>query len=169
MSQPAKDPWDEDDIDKPPVGIGGWLWLALLQLVSTPILLALSILGRLKAHPPAAAFHDMAGHPIFLVLTNVILLAMIAQILLGVFCVVQFLRKKKSVPRLMTVFYGLGIALTVLVPMQFALDQNLFAKVVDEAATSGQLGFRTSINLAILGIFLLYFGISKRVKNTFIR
>ena len=161
------DPWD-DSIPRELKGIGGWLWLPLLQLIGTPFLIVVSVLGRLKAHPPAAAVRDMAGDPVFLVLAGIVIIDMLAQLLLGLFCLVLFLRKKQSLPRLMTIWYGLGIALSVLVPIQFALNQDLFAKVIDATATSGGEGFRATVNIAILGIFILYFDISERVKNTFV-
>jgi hypothetical protein len=163
------DPWDETVERPPPKGIGGWLWLPLLQLIATPIMLVLSALGRLKAHPPAADIHAMAGHPLFLMLAGIIALVMLAQFLLGLFCLVQFLRKKEALPRLMTIWYGVGIALSVLVPIQFALSPELFSTVVDATATPGQAGLRATMNIVIFGIFILYFGISERVKNTFVR
>ena len=163
------DPWDESAEPKELKGIGGWLWLPLIQLVWTLIMIVVSTMGRLKAHPPATAFHDMAGHPIFLMLAAIVIIVMLAQLLLGLFCLVRFLQKREELPRLMTVWYGIGIALSVLVPIQFALDQDLFAKVIDVTATSGGEGFRATFNIAISGIFILYFDISQRVKNTFVR
>jgi hypothetical protein len=169
MSQPAKDPWDDTAEPKELKGIGGWLWLVLLQLVATPILSVMSILGRLKAHPPAAAFRDMAGHPIFMGLAAIVAAVMLVQLLLGLFCLVRFLQQRDELPRLMTIWYGIGIALGVLVPIQFALDQDLFAKAIDVTATSSGLGFSSTFNIAIFGLFILYFDLSKRVKNTFVR
>ena len=169
MSQPAKDPWDDTDEPRELKGIGGVLWLPLLQLIVTPVLIVMSILKQLKAHPPAAAVHEMAGHPIFLMLAVIVLAVMLAQLFLGLFCLVQFLRKKQAVPRLMTIWYAIGIALAVLVPVQFALDQDVFAKAIDVTATSGGLGFHSTFAIAIFGLLILYFELSKRVKNTFVR
>jgi hypothetical protein len=168
MSQPAKDPWDDTGEPKELKGIGGLLWLPLLLLIWTLVMIVVSTMERLKAHPPATAFHDMAGHPIFLLLAAIVIAVMLAQLLLGLFCLVRFLQKREELPRLMTIWYGIGIALGVLVPIQFALDQDLFAKAIDITATSGGLGFRSTFNIAIFGLLILYFDLSKRVKNTFV-
>ena len=169
MAQTERDPWADTDEPRELKGIGGWLWLPLLQLVWTLIMIVVSTIGRLKAHPPAAVIHDTAGHPIFLMLAVVAAAVMLAQLLLGLFCLVRFLQKREELPRLMTIWYGIGIALGVLVPIQFALDQDLFATAIDVTATSTGLGFSSTINIAIFGLFIVYFEVSKRVKNTFVR
>ena len=168
MSQPAADPWADTAEPKELKGIGGLLWLPLLQLIWTLVMIIVSSVGRLKAHPLGTTLHDTAGHPIFLVLAGIVILVMLAQLLFGLFCLVRFLQKRDELPRLMTIWYGIGIALSVLVPIQFALDQDLFAKAIDATATSGGEGFRATLNIAIFGILIVYFDASKRVKNTFV-
>ncbi len=168
MAQYEIDPWD-DTIPRELKGIGGWLLLPLLQLVATPLLIIASLSGRLKAHPPAAAFHAMAGHPLFLALTSVVFVLMLAQLLFGLFCLVQLFRKKAKLPRLMTIWYGLGIAASIFAAIQFALDPDMFGKVVDATATSGGLKLSTTLLLLWNGFFIVYFDVSKRVKNTFVR
>jgi hypothetical protein len=166
MSQ--ADPWDDSAEPKELKGIGGWLWLPLLQLVWTLVMIVLAAVGHLKKQLPAADIHTMAGHPFFTLLVAVAAAIMLAQLFLGLFCLVRFLQKKEQLPRLITIWYGIGIALCVLVPIQFALDQDLFAKAIDITATSGGLGFRSTLNIAIFGLLYLYFDLSKRVKNTFV-
>jgi hypothetical protein len=163
------DPWDDSAEPKELKGIGGWLWLPLLLLVWTLVMIVVSTVGRLNAHPPATFLNDMAGHPIFLVLAVIVLIVTLAQLLLGLFCLVRFLQKREELPRLMKIWYGLGIVLSVLVPIQFALDQDLFAKAIDATATSSGEGFRATLYIAIFGLFIVYFDVSKRVKNTFVR
>lgn len=167
MSQ--ADPWDDSAEPKELKGIGGWLWLPLLLLIWTLVMIVYSAVGRLTAHPLAADIHAMAGHPIFLMLAAVGAAVMLAQLLLGLFCLVRFLQKRNELPRLMTIWYGIGIALCVLVPIQFALDPDLFAKVIDTTATSGGEGFQATLNIAIFGLSIVYFDVSERVKNTFVR
>ena len=162
------DPWDDSAEPKELKGIGGWLWLPLLQLIWTLVMIVVSTVGRLKAYPPATALHNMAGHPIFLALAGIVIVVMLAQLLLGLFCLVRLLQKRFELPRLMTIWYGIGIALCVLVPIQFALDQDLFAKAIDATATSSGEGFMATLNIAIFGILIVYFDVSKRVKNTFV-
>ena len=169
MSQPAKDPWDEDDIDRPPVGIGGWLWLTLLHLIATIIFIVMAMMKLAKPLSLPANVHELTGHPLFLAVTALIVVAMLAQLLFGLFCLVKFLRKRAAVPRLMTVWYGLGIALSVLAAIQFAANADVFTKIIDATATSGTIGRGAMWNFAFCGFFIVYFDVSQRVKNTFVR
>ena len=169
MSQPAKDPWDDDEIDKPPVGIGGMLWLVLLHLIATPALIVLSMLKLAKPLSLPANVHELTGHPLFLALTALVALAMLAQLLFGLFCLVQFLRKRAAVPRLMTVWYGLGITVSVLAAIQFAVNADVFTKIIDATATSGSIGRGATLTFVFSGFLIVYFDVSKRVKNTFVR
>ena len=169
MPQPAKDPWDEDDFDKPTVGIRGVLWLVLLHLVATTILIVLAMMKLAKPFSLPTNIHELTGHPLFLALTALVALVMLVRLLFGLFCLVQFLRKKASIPRLMTIWYGLGIAASVLVAIQFAANADVFTKIIDATATSGTIGRGAMWNFAFCGFFIVYFDVSKRVKNTFVR
>jgi len=169
MPQPAKDPWDEDDFDKPPVGIGGWLRLVLLHLVAITILIVMAMMKMAKPLSLPANVHELTGHPVFLALTALVALAMLAQLLFGLFCLVQFLRKKAAVPRLMTVWYGLGIAVSMLAAIQFAVNADVFTKIIDATATSGSIGRGATLTFVFSGFLIVYFDVSKRVKNTFVR
>ncbi len=169
MSQPAKDPWDEDDFDKPPVGLRGWLWLVFLHLIATIFFTLMAMMKLAKPFSLPANVRELTGHPVFLALTALVALAMLTQLLFGLFCLVQYFRKKASVPRLMTVWYALGIAVSVLAAIQFAVNADVFTKIIDAAATSGSIGQGAMWNFAICGFFIVYFDVSKRVKNTFVR
>jgi len=165
---PQVDPWD-DSIPRELKGIRGLLLLPLLQLIATPFLIVMFALAPLKAHPPATTFHNLMSDPIFLAVTATVYLLMLAQLLYGLFCLVQFVRRKEFAPDHLTLWYGLGIVISVLMVVQFAIDPDLFVKALDATATSGGLKFHATQVILWNGIFILYFGISERVKNTFVR
>lgn len=162
------DPWD-DTIPRELKGIGGWLWLVLLHLIATPIFVVMTAMARLKPLFQPATLHELIGYPVFLALTGVFVILLLVRLLFGLFCLVQFLRRKAQLPRLMTIFYGLGIAVSVLVTIQFALNPDLFTQVVDATATSGGTKFQATLTILWSGLFIVYFDVSKRVKNTFVR
>ncbi|MDE2135441.1 MAG: DUF2569 domain-containing protein [Alphaproteobacteria bacterium] len=166
MSQ--ADPWD-DTIPRELKGIGGWLWLVLLHLIATPIFVAMTAMARLKPLFQPATLHELTGYPVFLALTGVFVILLIARLLFGLFCLVQLLRRKAQLPRLMTIFYGLGIAISVSAVIPFSIDPDLYATLAGTAVSSGWIGFQTTLVIAVSGLFIVYFDISKRVKNTFVR
>jgi len=163
------DPWDDTIERPPPMGLRGLLWLPMLQLIATPFLIVMFAIAPLRAHPPATTAHNLIGDPILLVLTVLVYLLMLVQLLYGLFCLVQFFRKRDSVPRQMTNWYALGIVISILMVIQFEVDPDLFVKTLDATATSGGLKFHATQVILWNGIFMLYFGISQRVKNTFTR
>jgi heme/copper-type cytochrome/quinol oxidase subunit 4 len=150
----------------PAEGIGGWLLLPLLMLIGMPLYIGWLTMTRLNAHTPMADLHGMAGHPVFIALTGFILAAVAVKLMLGLYCLVQLLRKKESVPRLARMWFGLAIALCVLVPVLYALDRELYSTVIDpDVAPSVR---DAALNIFWNGLWLLYFELSKRVKNTFV-
>jgi hypothetical protein len=162
------DPWD-DSIPRELKGIRGLLLLPLLQLIATPFLIVMFAAAPLRAHPPATTMHNLLGDPVFLAVTALVYLLMLVQLIYGLFCLVQFFRKKLWLPDHMTLWYGLGIVISVLMVIQFAVDPDLFVKTLDATATSGGLKFHATQVIVVNGITILYFGISQRVKNTFVR
>jgi hypothetical protein len=168
MSQATDDPWDETKpkrLDR----IGGWLWLVLLHLAAVTFLVAAKMLGLATPFRNPDNLHELAGHPVFLALAGLVALIMLAQVLLGLFCLVQFLRRRAGVPRWMTIWYALGIAAGVAAAVQFALYPAVFTAVVDQTATAGAIGGRATFAIVLSGILIVYFRVSKRVKAAFVR
>ena len=150
-------------------GIAGWLWVPLIMLLVVPVMIILKLLSQAKAHPHGSAFHLMAGHPVFLGLVVAVLVVMLAQVIFGWFCLVQLLRKKTSAPGLIKLWLVLAVAATVLVAIQFAFDPVLFADAIDADLTPGAERLAVALNVFWFGLWYLYFGLSKRVKLTFVR
>ncbi|MDE2162157.1 MAG: DUF2569 domain-containing protein [Alphaproteobacteria bacterium] len=169
MAQELVDPWDDDGEIKPAVGIGGWLWLPLLHLIAAPFLIAMSLMARLKPLSQPANIHALVGHPAFLALTAVIGIVMLARLLFGLLCLLQLFRKRLQLPRMMTVWYGFGIAIAALGVVQFALFPAVFTQFVEPTATSSGIGMSATFSFVISGIFIVYFDVAERVKNTFVR
>ena len=167
MSQAADDPWDHTKpkrLDR----IGGWLWLVLLHLVLVTLGVAGKMLALAKPFSDPDNLHAISGHPVFLALAGLTALLMLAQVVFGLFCLVQFLRRKAGVPRWMTVWYSFGIAVGVSAAVQFALFPTIF-EVVDPTATAGSIGGRATIAIVLSGLLIVYFRVSKRVKAAFVR
>lgn len=163
------DPWDDTIERPPPKGLWGWLFVPMLQLIAAPFLIVMFAAAPLRAHPPATTIHSLLGDPILLTMTALVYLLMLVQLFYGLFCLVQFFRRRDTLPRQITKWYALGIVISVLMVIQFAVDPDLFVKTLDATATSGGLKFHATQVVLWNGIFMLYFGISQRVKNTFIR
>ncbi|MBU6299768.1 MAG: DUF2569 family protein [Alphaproteobacteria bacterium] len=169
MAREMVDPWEDDGEIKPAIGIGGWLWLPLLHLIVEPFLISTSLMARLKPLSQPANLHALISHPLFIVLTAIIGIALLARLLFGLLCLLQLFRKRLQLPRMMVIWYGIGIAVSVLVALQFAANPDLFTQVVDPTATSGGTKFGATLVTLWSGFFIVYFDVSERVKNTFVR
>lgn len=169
MSQTEHDPWAEDTIYAPPEGIGGWLLIPVLQLVAVPVLTGLSLLKLVKPVMAALKAHQLAAAPIFDAVTIVSVLASLALAALGAYCLFKVLRRRAALPALITKWYWLSIAISVLSAVQFAVQPEAFQTIVDATATSGSVGRSATINILMSGFWILYFANSERVKNSFTR
>ncbi len=149
-------------------GLGGWRLVPLVLLIVIPLMIARQAASRLKAHTPLAELHGMAGHPLFIMLAGIVAILMLAVILLGLVCLVQFLRKKESFPRLIKVWLVLGIVLTVAVAVQYALDEELFNTVIDADLTPGAEKFWATLRILVFGLAYLYVENSTKVKAIFV-
>ena len=163
------DPWAEELIYAPSKGIGGWLYLPLLHLIALPLLVATSVMAQTKAMMDPAAKAALSGHPAFLALMVVLDVAAVVRAVFGIACLVQLFRKRLQLPRMMTIWYGMGIALAVLGVVLYALFPLAFTQVVNPAATPGTVGRMATISLVFSAIFIVYFDVSGRVKRTFER
>ena len=163
------DPWAEELIYAPAKGIGGWLYLPLLHLLALPLMTATSLMAQGKAMTDPAAKAALFGHPAFLALMLVLDVAALARAVFGIACLVQLFRKRLQLPRMMTVWYAMGIALAVLGVLLYALFPLPFTQVVNPTATPGGVGRMATFSLLFSAIFIVYFDVSGRVKRTFVR
>jgi hypothetical protein len=140
-------------------GIGGWLILPLIHLVFSPFYTLWSIGQRLPDIAERAPAHPHAAQGVFV-------LAMLPFFAFLIFCLVCFLQKRREVPWLMTVFYGLT-SFGALVSMIARLKGYEYPDRIAGTSLAAQYTFPTLTQLA-LGIGLIfYFHNSVRVANTF--
>jgi len=154
MSAPALDYETPNAVDGP-VGIGGWLILPTIGLIFTPIAQALAVLGavalaNLKTTPAnlASGLNQLA----------------VANAIYGVYILVaafMFFAKKRMAPAMMIGAYLLAIGLT------------FFSQVVVTHATQAASDPNSSIvvfarPVLVALIWIPYFRMSKRVRNTFV-
>ena len=119
-------------------GLGGWRLVPLVLLIIEPLSILRQAATRLKAHSPLAELHTMAGHPLFITLDGIVAVLMLAVFVLGLVCLVQFLRKKESFPGHVKTWFVLRIVLTAVVAIQYALDEELFNTVIDPSSDAGR-------------------------------
>lgn len=158
--------------DTGPKGIGGWLLLPLVQLIAAPIAAVFVLIAHsrgLNVHAIAIDQIPLIHEPVVLVLTIAAALLLAAMFGLGLYCLVRFLQERREVPRLMTIWYELAIAMNVLAAVLYALYPEFYAKSIDPAAGSLVIGIRVTTIVILNGILIAYFATSRRVKNTFVR
>jgi hypothetical protein len=148
-------PLDDDDeleaTNSGPAGIGGWLLIPALTLVSVAFATSSSILDQELA---AVSLEILAGNAL-LTVGSVVLLAL-------------FFQRSRHLPGLMVVFYVVLVAVATL--EYVAVDRLLLGVTPEIAEREAKLvndGIRISVASAIL--WIPYFLVSRRVKNTFVR
>ncbi len=153
-----------------PVGLGGWLVLPAIGLVVSPIIFTVSLFGESAAafdHEVWAALTtpglETTNVPLA-VLILVEVLADAALISLSLWCLVMFFRCDRVLPTLMRVYIVYALLYTI--GDTVGLDvMDLFDDEVERVTAHAEI-FRQAIYTAV---WLPYFCVSKRVRNTFVR
>jgi hypothetical protein len=158
-----------------PVGIGGWLILPLLHLIASPARIVYELVqGWNEGLAEAGADVEVGVEDVIAGLEYLntgeriaagFALCAAVIVLYAAFCLIQFLRKKRQVPNLMIAFY---LLLGALVVGNYVLLANFPALwTAPEDLSDARTGLiRTAIAMAI---WIPYFIVSERVKNTFVR
>ncbi len=144
-----------------PAGIGGWLILPIVHLVLNAGYIFYTfgagvLAGAHAAEPgePAAASSNT-----FLIYVGFFELAVAIY---AIYCLVRFFQKKREVPKLMITFY---VFLLLSAIGEFSALPSPTAATPD-----GLQGLSGLVRTVIFcGVWIPYFAVSKRVKNTFIR
>ena len=149
-------------------GLGGWLIVPLLLLLVSTFVSVSNAMKWFRLHSPKADFHAMAGHPLFITVAGIVVVLAVVRFVVGLLSLVQYLRKKRSLPRLFQAWFILGIAVIVIVAIQYALAPDLFT-TINPNLTPGAIRFWSTVGIFECGILYLYFDLSKKVKTVFVR
>lgn len=141
--------------------IGGWLVLPAIGLVLTPFVLLFQFFGENYFHKDIwKGFHE-AGYQNADALNVYLGFEFSYNILLFIYCIlliILFFKKRSNVPMLMIIFYGTNLVMLVFgsfILNQSGIDDPTFAKDLSKSVFSA-------------AIWIPYFLVSKRVKNTFV-
>jgi len=140
-------------------GIGGWLILPLIQLIFTPLYLIWLVVQRLPEVAARVPAHAQGAQIAVVLFTLPFFAALI-------FCLVRFLQKRRAVPWLMTLFYGLNIAGLVLIIAHLIKGVGFTDANADQSLVAWR-GVRATIEIAVSVVWIFYFHNSVRVANTF--
>ena len=147
--------------------IGGWMVLPAIGLVLSPFIVIFQMVNTGYFNPELWIAYS--GYENGSLLTAAVGLELGYNVLLLIFNVVLiilFFKKRTSVPILMAVFYGINLVVPILDTLMInaimpeelldpAADRKLYAEIARKAVGAG--------------IWIPYFLISTRVKNTFCR
>ncbi len=159
----------ERQIDPRYSGIGGWLILVMLGLLGTPVRVSFFIFNDLLPiftdgtiqllTTPGTEFY----HPLWLPL---LLFEVFSNAFFAVFAIVllvYFFRRKKTLPRLIIIYFAANIAMLV-------ADEIMCSFIPFIAAQSGAGSYTELVRSVISGvIWIPYFCNSVRVKSTFVK
>lgn len=155
-------------------GIGGWLVLPPVHLVLNAGIIAYTFVTSFmkgynegptqRAAGAASSVIEKFFSPAMLASFGVALIS-VWVFLYAVFCLIRFFQKTKNVPKLMIGFYSLIMIL--------ALANVLAIERFPELSTNPNDTFDAVMGTVRVGIaiaiWIPYFLVSKRVKNTFVR
>lgn len=148
-----------------PHGIGGWLILPIIGLVLTILITAYNLLSGI------ASLQGDVAETLRTQFRDVLLLMYISTALgvicigLAIYCLKLIKDHDRRTPRTMTVFYVVVVGMTIFEAYALSYMAGQFQ---DPSLTDGMA--RDVIrSIVACAIWIPYFHVSKRVKNTFVR
>jgi hypothetical protein len=151
-----------------PRGIGGWLVLPLLRMLLLPVHTVLELRDLSWAlQPEMWAAITTPGtdtyHPLWGPTVIYEVVTLVGFQLFTVLVLVLFIRKDRRVPRVMTIWLALPVLLLV-------IDMVLLGQIpVRAASDQGPRAVELVMTLVAAAIWIPYFWLSVRVKNTFVK
>jgi hypothetical protein len=158
---------EEPRVGEGPRGIGGWLLLPLLGLIVTPIRVGYSLVADYipffrESWPVLTDPNDLSYHPLWAPLIIYEVLGDAVLALTALLGLVLMFRRDRRLPKLMVALYSFNA-------IYIAVDTAVAAQI---PALAGSDDFSASQDLiravVAAGIWIPYFLMSKRVKNTFV-
>jgi hypothetical protein len=152
-----------------PKGIGGFLVLPILGLLLSGFLGLASLISLITPDTWSMVTLLVQGHLQdelvgFVVVSVFEVVSIIALLFLNAWCLVAIFNERRNVPTLMAVFYGGSLALALIDLL--ALSQMPPDVVTKADQFDAMRDFMRAVVAA--AIWIPYFLVSKRVKNTFV-
>ncbi|MEN1785117.1 MAG: DUF2569 domain-containing protein, partial [Bacteroidota bacterium] len=147
--------------------IGGWMVLPAIGLVLTPVLLIVDLVRDGYLTPYIWSAFSTYENSLWLTLATVFELGCnVLFLVFSVLLIILFSKKRTSLPLLMVVFYSLNVVVPIL--DTFLINALLPEELIDYA--EDEIIYRDIVKSIIgAGIWIPYFLVSRRVKNTFVR
>ncbi|MCM3358207.1 MULTISPECIES: DUF2569 family protein [unclassified Psychrobacillus] len=156
-----------------PVGIGGWLILPLIGLITSPFVIIAYLMIDVFPFLTAEGWESIASksgeyyHPLFgpFVITDLIIC--IAQISTVIVLLILFFKKKTFFPKVMITCLTIMLIIDILIGyINLQIIENVFGS---DPLTSQYYMFNVIRAMISTSIWITYFSKSKRVKNTFVK
>lgn len=149
--------------------IDGWLLLPLLQLIASPLFNIVNAIKEGMKGFPQPSPGVLRGELVYGMAAGVPFLLTFLAFVFGLYCLWQFLERKRRTPKLMIAWYVLNMltALSMAAYLQLA-PKNLSELIQQQEPAGyglGRLAFLVVLNAILIG----YFVRSRRVQNTFVR
>jgi hypothetical protein len=169
MSEQEERPLETGGMVYAPVGIGGWLILPIIHLVSNAGVIAYyATLGFMRGAGAGAAV-TAGSTQIGMRQSEKMLMGIgffeIFFFIYALHCLQRFFRKKADVPLLMILFYTMLVAKT----SAYVYLLYLFPDARSTAHSLSDAEFTLFKIVIFAAIWIPYFRVSVRVKNTFVR
>jgi Protein of unknown function (DUF2569) len=153
-----------------PVSIGGWLILPIVHLVLNASVILYQLISEFwKGYSGGTSTSEAAPQPIHLTLGLKCSIAFALYLLIivfyAIFCFVRFLQKKRNVPKLMIAFY---VMLLVMAGATYFLLVQ-FPELVESPGDVGDAIMGIIRTVIADAVWIPYFVVSVRVKDTFVR
>jgi len=149
----------------PERNIGGWLIVFAIGLVISPVMLLYNtfITDDLFANRDLLTWLENNGQSVDMVTMIFNLSVLVTNILLislSVLMLIVFFQRRSNAPAIVVIFFGYNIAILAL---------NALVVFLLQVETTDEKWLQSLINVIIRAvIWILYFGLSKRVKRTFV-
>jgi hypothetical protein len=170
MSESEVGPLETGGMAYAPVGIGGWLILPIVHLVVNAGMILYEFIsefmkGYSEVAHSAGTGSKTDGLTLGLECSIAFALYSLFIVFYALYCLARFLEKKRSVPRLMITFY---VMLLIMVGTNcFLLVQ--FPELNQSPTDLGNAIMGIVRVVIAVAIWIPYFVVSVRVKNTFVR
>lgn len=156
-----------------PAGIGGWLILPLISLITAPFVIIGYLMIDVIPYLTSESWQSITSksgelyHPLFGPFIIIDLIICIAQISTVIVLIVLFFKNKSSFPKLMVTYL---ITMLILNMVTGYIKLQILNTVYEADASTTELYMFNAIReMVTSSIWITYFSKSKRVKNTFVK